>query len=218
MATGTNAIATRTNANSKKSGAYTSDLSRCVTQRSAFSAGFSGFVTTEGWGTWTLSYNKVNIITPTPGLSKTTAGKIFTLKTISGNGTDGQVGANSVTISIKFSNAGQTTLASTSVKVYVVIRVMGESNNVIASKSVNATLTSGSLSASASVTRTRTLSIPAFNFEGNNNIDRVEVVVYNGMLPADVSGSAIWMVTASTSSTCAIRYFDGQRLAKYSSL
>lgn len=67
---------------------------------------------------------------------------------------------------------------------------MGESNNVIASKSSNATLASGTLDASASVTRTTTLSIPAFDFEGNNNVDRVEAVVYNGMLSGDVSGSA----------------------------
>jgi hypothetical protein len=47
MATGTNAIATRTNANSKKSGAYTSELNRCITHSSAFSAGFTKFVKTQ---------------------------------------------------------------------------------------------------------------------------------------------------------------------------
>lgn len=39
MATGTNAIATRTNANSVVSGSYTSDLQRCITYASAISAG-----------------------------------------------------------------------------------------------------------------------------------------------------------------------------------
>ena len=41
MATGTNGIATRANANSLKSGSYSSDLSRCITYASAKSAGFS---------------------------------------------------------------------------------------------------------------------------------------------------------------------------------
>lgn len=41
MATGTNGIATRANANSLKPGSYTTDLSRCITYASAKSAGFS---------------------------------------------------------------------------------------------------------------------------------------------------------------------------------
>lgn len=41
MAEGTNVIATRETANEKKSGAYTSDLKRCVTYSSAISAGFA---------------------------------------------------------------------------------------------------------------------------------------------------------------------------------
>ena len=40
MATGTNGIATRANANSLKPGSYTTDLSRCITYASAKSAGF----------------------------------------------------------------------------------------------------------------------------------------------------------------------------------
>ena len=40
MATGTNGIATRANANSLKPGSYSSDLSRCITYASAKSAGF----------------------------------------------------------------------------------------------------------------------------------------------------------------------------------
>lgn len=39
MATGTNGIATRANANSVKSGSYSSDLSRCITYASAIAAG-----------------------------------------------------------------------------------------------------------------------------------------------------------------------------------
>ena len=41
MATGTNGIATRANANSKKSGSYSSDLNRCITAASARSVGFT---------------------------------------------------------------------------------------------------------------------------------------------------------------------------------
>lgn len=40
MATGTNGIATRANANSLKPGSYSSDLSRCITYASAIAAGF----------------------------------------------------------------------------------------------------------------------------------------------------------------------------------
>lgn len=41
MATGTNGIATRENANNIKSGAYSSDLKRCVTYSSAINSGFT---------------------------------------------------------------------------------------------------------------------------------------------------------------------------------
>lgn len=41
MATGTNGISTRANANSKKSGSYSSDLNRCITAASARSVGFT---------------------------------------------------------------------------------------------------------------------------------------------------------------------------------
>jgi hypothetical protein len=41
MATGTRGIATRADANIKKSGAYTSDLKRCITKSSAIAAGFT---------------------------------------------------------------------------------------------------------------------------------------------------------------------------------
>lgn len=217
MATGTNAIATRTNANSKKSGAYTSDLSRCVTQRSAFSAGFSGFVTTEDWGTWTLSYNKVNTITPNPQLTTTANGRIFTLRTITGTGTDGSVASNSINLSITFKNPTQVSLTTTNRTVYVVVRVMAGST-VIASKSTSVQFTSGRLAASQSITKTSTVTIPSFSFSGDTVISRVEVCIYNGTLGIESTGTATWAVTASTTASCNIKHFEGQRLVKYSNL
>lgn len=217
MATVTNAIATRTNANSKKSGAYTSDLSRCVTQRSAFSAGFSGFVTTEGWNRWTLSYSAANTITPNPQLTTTANGKILTLKSITGTGTDGSVAANSINLSITFKNPTQVSLTTTNRTVYVVVRVMAGST-VIASKSTSVQFISGQLAASQSVTKTSTVTIPSFSFSGDTVISRVEVCIYNGTHSIESTGTATWAVTASTSASSNIKYFEGQRLVKYSNL
>lgn len=207
MATGTNGIATRTNANSKSSGAFASDLTRCVSYASAYETG--------DFNIPNLYYTTVNNWSqtlPSPLINKSITRSLADLTQAS---TYVDVNISSISVDVTFKNTTGLIIKSPICKGRFVFQLLDASNNIIDTKSYDWSIQHiGSIGIGGTATTARIFRGMRSMFRLYKQAKKVQVTCYCD----SVSSGSVSSITFQQDLNGTVYYFEGNKLIKYSDL
>lgn len=207
MATGTNGIATRTNANSKSSGAFASDLTRCVSYASAYETGVFNIPN--------LYYTPVNywsLTLPSPLVNKSITKSLVDLTQAS---TYVDVNIPGIIVNVTFKNTTGLIIKNPICKGRFVFQLLDASNNIIDTKSYDWSIQYvGSIGTGGTADGRRIFNGLRSMFRLYKQAKKVQVTCYcDSVSPGSASS-----ITFQQGLNGTVYYFEGNKLIKYSDL
>lgn len=207
MATGTNGIATRTNANSKSSGVFTSDLTRCVSYASAYETGEFNIpklyhTTVNNWSQ-TLLPSLVN-----KSITKSLADLTYASTYV-------DVNILSIRVDVTFKNTTGLAMTNPTCRGRFIFQILDASDNIIDVKSYDWSIQYvGSISYDSTATSGKLFNGLRSMFRLYKQAKKVQVTCYYD----SVSSGSVSSIKFQQLLNGTVYYFEGNKLIKYSDL